>query len=129
MHTTITNSEWSMPASEDTVYSDVFAIGWPPRSPVRTLENSVTKLYADNLLGHGPDDFARDVIANDGDEAVYRFSTYSPLRNMTGDVGAQALYAGQVCGAVKTIRPAAEVVRNMMDEAYHRVLIRIRSLS
>ena len=62
-------------SSEDTVYSDVFAIGWPPQSPVRTIGNSITKLHADSLLGHGPDDFAREVIAHDGEDEVYPFST------------------------------------------------------
>ena len=28
--------------SEETVYSDIFAINWPARSPVRTLRNSIT---------------------------------------------------------------------------------------
>ena len=36
-------------SSEDTVYSDVFAIGWPPQSPVRTIENSVTKQHGQEL--------------------------------------------------------------------------------
>jgi nitronate monooxygenase len=114
-------------SSEDTVYSDIFAIGWPPRSPVRTIENSVTKRHAGDLLGHGPDDFERDVIAHDGDEVVYRYSTYSPLRHMTGDLESQALYAGQVCGAINRVRPAGQVVREMMDEA-HLVLARMHAM-
>jgi nitronate monooxygenase len=114
-------------SSEDTVYSDVFAIGWPPQSPVRTIGNSVTELYADNLLGHGPEEFPREIIAHDGTEAVYRCSTYSPLRYMTGDMEALALYAGQICGDIDRIRPAGEVVRNMMDEV-HLVLARMRAM-
>ena len=107
--------------SEDTVYSDVFAIGWPPRSPVRTIENSVTKAYADNLIGHGPNDFELDVIAEFEDGPIHRYSTWSPLRGMAGDLEAQALYAGQVAGAIKRVRPAAEVVHEMVDEARSRL--------
>lgn len=114
-------------SSEDAIYSDVFAIGWPPQSPVRTIENSVTKEYAGNLLGHGPDDFTLEAIAEDQGEPVYRYSTYSPLKNMTGDMEALALYAGQVGGAIKEIRPAGDVVRDMIDEA-GRVLTRLHSL-
>jgi nitronate monooxygenase len=114
-------------SSEDTIYSDVFAIGWPPQSPVRTIRNSVTELHADNLLGHGPDDFAREVIAQDGTDAVYRYSTYSPLRHMTGDMDALALYAGQICGLIDSIRPAGEVVQDMMNEV-HLVLARMRAM-
>ena len=114
-------------ASSDTVYSDVFAIGWPPQSPVRTIENSITMLYSDNLLGHGPDDFPRDVIAQYGDDLIYRLSTWSPLRGMTGDMEALALYAGQVCGQVERVQPAADVVHQMMEEA-HSALTRLGSL-
>ena len=104
-------------SSEDTVHSDVFAINWPPRSPVRTIANSVTDLYADNLFGHGPDDFPREKIADEGDYPVYRFSTNSPLRNTVGELEAMALYAGQACGMVHGIRPAGEVVRDIAAEA------------
>lgn len=113
--------------SEDTVHSDVFAINWPPRSPVCTLGNSVTELYAGNLLGHAPDEFPREDVADDNGRPVYRFSTESPLRGMTGDLEASALYAGQACGAVDRIRPAAEVVRMMVAEA-REVLGRIDAI-
>jgi nitronate monooxygenase len=114
-------------SSEDTVYSDVFAINWPPRSPVRTLRNSVTDVFAGNLTGHGPDDFPREVIAHEGSRPVYRFSTESPLRGMSGELEPLALYAGQACGAVDRVRPAAEVVHAMVHEA-HETLARLRNL-
>src|SRR6185295_16264098 len=51
--------------SEQTIHSDVFAINWPPRSPVRTLTNTVTDAYRADLWGHGPDDFPREVIGHE----------------------------------------------------------------
>ena len=114
-------------SSESTVHSDIFAIGWPPLSPVRTLRNSITDLYADDLFGHGPDDFAREVLAHDGDEPVLKFSTYSPLRTTVGDLEALALYAGQICGAVKKVRPAAEIIHEMIKDAEH-TLARLRAI-
>jgi nitronate monooxygenase len=104
-------------SSEDTVHSDVFAVNWPPRSPVRTIGNSVTDRYADNLFGHGPDEFPREKIAEEGGAPVYRFSTNSPLRNTVGELEPMALFAGQACGMVDRIRPAGEVVRAMAAEA------------
>ena len=104
-------------ASTDTVYSDVFAINWPPRSPVRTLHNSITASHRDDLLGHGPDDFDRVAIAEEEGRPVYRYSTESPLRNMTGEFEPLAPYAGQVCGLVEGVLPAAEVVGAMVSEA------------
>jgi nitronate monooxygenase len=103
--------------SDQTVHSDVFAINWPPRSPVRTLANSVTEACRDRLWGHGPDDFARDVIGHEEDRPIYRFSTDSPLRNMTGDFEAMAPFAGQSCGLIEDICPAGERLRRIVWEA------------
>jgi len=103
--------------SDQTVHSDVFAINWPPRSPVRTLKNSVTEAYRDDLWGHGPDDFPREVIGHEDQRPIYKFSTESPLRNMTGDFEAMAPFAGQVCGLIEDICPAGERLRRIVWEA------------
>jgi nitronate monooxygenase len=104
-------------ASEDTVCSDIFAINWPPRSPVRTLVNSATESHRNDLWGHGPDDFPREVIGHEGERPIYRFSTDSPLRNMTGDLEAMAPYAGQVCGLIENVCAAGERLRSIVWEA------------
>lgn len=103
--------------SDETVHTDVFAINWPPRSPVRTLRNSVTEAHRDDLLGHGPDDFPREQVAEEEGRPIFRYSTDSPLRSMTGEFEPLAAYAGQACGLVDTIRPAGEVVRAIAREA------------
>ncbi len=103
--------------SEQTVHSDIFAINWPPRSPVRTLKNSVTEAHRDDLWGHGPDDFPREVIGHEDQRPIYKFSTDSPLRNMTGDFEAMAPFAGQVCGLIDDICPAGERLRRIVWEA------------
>ncbi|MGH8430134.1 MAG: NAD(P)H-dependent flavin oxidoreductase, partial [Solimonas sp.] len=104
-------------SSGDTVHSDVFAINWPAGSPVRTLVNSVTMAYRDNLWGHGPNDFPREVIGHEGQRLIYRFSTDSPLRNMTGDFEAMAPFAGQACGLIDDICSAGERLRRIVGEA------------
>jgi len=103
--------------SEQTVHSDVFAINWPPSSPVRTLENSVTAEYRDRLWGHGPDDFPREIIGHEGERPIYRYSTDSPLRNMTGDFEAMAPFAGQTCGLIDDLCPAGDRLRRIVWEA------------
>lgn len=103
--------------SEQTVHSDIFAINWPPRSPVRTLTNSVTAAHQHDLWGHGPDDFPREVIGHEGERPIYKFSTDSPLRNMTGDFEAMAPFAGEVCGLIEDICPAGERLRRIVWEA------------
>jgi nitronate monooxygenase len=104
-------------SSEQTVHADVFAINWPPRSPARTLANSVTEAYRDDLWGHGPDDFPREVIGHEEQRPIYKFSTDSPLRNMTGDFEAMPPFAGQVCGLIEDICPAGERLRRIVWEA------------
>ena len=103
--------------SEQTVHSDVFAINWPPASPVRTLQNTVTEAYRDDLWGHGPDDFPREVIGHEGERPIYKFSTDSPLRNMTGDFEAMAPFAGQSCGLIEDVCPAGDRLRRIVWEA------------
>ncbi len=103
--------------SEQTVHSDVFAINWPPRSPVRTLKNSVTEAYRDDLWGHGSDDFPREIIGHEDQRPIYKFSTDSPLRNMTGNFEAMAPFAGQVCGLIEDVCPAGERLRRIVWEA------------
>ena len=101
---------------DDTVHTDLFAINWPPNSPVRVLKNSVTA-EASQLWGHHPDRLPREVIGEDSGRPLYKFSTDSPLRSTTGDLERMALFAGQGAGLIGGIRPAAEVLQTMMREA------------
>lgn len=103
--------------AEDTVYTDVFAINWPPRSPVRALTNSVTEASRDQLLGHDPGKLPREVIARDTGRPIYRYSTDSPLRTTEGDLEALALLAGEAVGLIDDVPPAEEVIRDMVREA------------
>jgi nitronate monooxygenase len=100
-----------------TVHTDLFAINWPPDSPVRVLHNSVTAAAGDKLWGHHPDTLPREPVAEDEGRPLWRYGTDSPLRTTTGDLEAMALYAGDGAGRVAAIRPAAEIVGRMMAEA------------
>jgi nitronate monooxygenase len=101
----------------DTVHTDLYAINWPPNSPVRVLRNSVIEAAGDKLWGYHPDELPREEIAKEDGAPVLRYSTASPLRNTTGDLEAMALYAGDGAARVNAIRPAAEIVEAMMTEA------------
>src|SRR5690606_21455547 len=56
-------------------------------------------------------------IGEEEGRPIYLFSTDSPLRSMTGDFESMALYAGTGVGHVTAIRSAAEVVREIAEEA------------
>jgi nitronate monooxygenase len=103
--------------SEDTVYTDAFAINWPPNSPVRVIANSLTDELGQCLLGHDPEDISREAVANEDGRPIYKFSTDSPLRITTGNLECLALFAGQVVGEIDTIPSAAARISEMVTAA------------
>lgn len=96
----------------ETVHTDAFHINWPVGAPVRVLPNSVTR-------GECGDPFSstRRVIGHEAGRPIHLFSTDSPLRNMTGDFEAMALYAGEGAGAIRSIPSAAERLDAIINEA------------
>lgn len=101
----------------DTVHTDLFAINWPKDSPVRVLKNSVTEEAGERLWGYDPDTMPREVIAQDAGAPMHKWDTNSPLRTTTGNLEAMALYSGTGCGEITAIRPAAEILADMMRDA------------
>lgn len=95
-----------------TVLTGDFHINWPPDAKVRVLANSVTR-------GERGDPFAgtRTVIGEEEGRPIHLFSTDSPLRTMTGDFEAMALYAGQGVGRIHALLPAAERLQQIIVEA------------
>jgi nitronate monooxygenase len=59
----------------------------------------------------------RVVIGEEEGRPIYLFSTDSPLRTMTGDYEAMALYAGTGVGSIGAIRPARAIIRDILAEA------------
>ncbi len=92
----------------DTVLTEAFWINWPPSAPVRVLRNSVTRGERGD-----PSDVRRTVIGEEKGRPVYLFSTDSPLRSMTGDFEAMALYAGKGVGRIYTVEPAARCIERI----------------
>lgn len=103
--------------AEDTVYTDAFALNWPPNSPVRVIGNSVTKALGHGLMGHHPDRLPRDVIAWDDGRPLLKFSTDSPLRTTTGNLEAMAAFAGQSVALIDTLPTAADRIATIVSEA------------
>jgi nitronate monooxygenase len=104
-------------SSADTVHTDAFAINWPPNSPVRVLKSAETQALGHKLWGHAAEHLPRVLIAEEEGRPIYLYSTDSPLRSMTGDLGRLALFAGQVAGQVSVRRPAAAILSSMVEDA------------
>jgi nitronate monooxygenase len=99
-------------ASGDTVLTDTFHINWPPGAPVRVLKSDVTagrrgKSHANE----------RVVIGEEDGRPIYLFSTDSPLRSMTGEFDAMALYAGTGVGRIRKIESAGARLGEIAAEA------------
>jgi nitronate monooxygenase len=97
--------------SQDTLLTDMFHINWPIGAPVRVLKNSATR-------GERGDPFGpKSVIGEEEGRPIYLFSTDSPLRSMTGDFEAMALYSGQGVDKIDAIIPAGDRLRAIVAEA------------
>ncbi|MDD3651580.1 DUF6306 domain-containing protein [Immundisolibacter sp.] len=96
----------------DTLLTEDFHINWPPGAKVRVLANSVTR-------GERGDPFTgtRTVIGEEEGRPIYLFSTDSPLRSMTGDFEAMALYAGTGVGRIDAVVAAGERLTQIVADA------------
>lgn len=97
---------------DQTIHTDAFHINWPTGAAVRVLPNSTLCDYQ-----NAPSGYPRQIVGYDGDRPIYRFSTDSPLRSMTGDFEAMALYAGQGVARITRLMPAGDRLRSITTEA------------
>jgi nitronate monooxygenase len=104
--------------AEDTVHTDIYALNWPPSTPVRVIRNSVINGLGPNLMGHRPDLLPQEVIAAEDGRPLLRYSTDSPLRSTKGNLEAMAIYAGQSVSLIDTLPTAAGRVEAIIDEAW-----------
>ena len=103
----------------DTLLTCDFHINWPAGAKVRGLNNSVTRGERGD-----PNSGLQEVIGDEEGRPIYLFSTDSPLRSMTGDFEAMALYAGKGVGRLLRVVSAEERVRNIVTEAENLITTR-----
>lgn len=96
----------------DTLLTDAFHINWPQGARVRVLANSVTSGQRGDAFGAN-----RIVIGEEEGRPIYLFSTDSPLRSMTGDFEAMALFAGTGAARIGGITGAAERLHCIVTDA------------
>jgi nitronate monooxygenase len=89
-------------SSQDTVLTEVFGNGWPD-APHRVLRSSIEAAKA----------FNGRVVATVGDRDLAPFSPRAATRDVRGEIGAMALYAGQSVDHVKQVQPAAEIMAEL----------------
>jgi nitronate monooxygenase len=111
--------------AEDTLRTTLFDIGWP-EAPHRVLRNSVvTDWEAAGCPPPGQRPQEGEVIGQGqfGDMTfpVSRYTAMPPSARFEGEVEKTALYAGQSCGLISDLAPAAVVVEGIAREAEARL--------
>ena len=108
--------------AEDTVLNELYDYDWP-RAPHRTLRN---KLYAEWQAAGAP---PRGSKPGEGTSIGHRtnavgervewkrYAIGSATPDFDGDIEYAPLWAGESCSAVRDIKPAADIVRDLVHEA------------
>ena len=98
-------------ASEDAVYTGTFDIGWPD-APHRVLRNSTLRALDGSITRRRPGE--GEVIAETDGRPLVRYADEIPRRRTTGAVEALALYAGESCGLIDRVEPAAAITERLL---------------
>lgn len=105
---------------DDTVYAaDLFDIPTWPGAPHRALRNSTAAAWeaaGRPAVGQRPGEGDRVATLPNG-RPVLRYRGSTPIAGTTGDIEALSMWAGQSVGLVKTVQPAATIVREINDGA------------
>ncbi len=107
--------------AEDALHTTLFDLGWP-EAPHRVLRNSV---IADWEAAGCPPPGQRpqeDEVIGQGEFGdmcfpVSRYTAMPPSVRFAGDVEKTALYAGQSCGLINDLRPAAVIIEDIARDA------------
>ena len=101
-----------------TVHSTLYDIDWPDARH-RTLRNSTFEAWeAAGRPPSGQRPGEGETVATRADgSAILRYSSSSPSAELSGNVEAVSLWAGQSVGLIDRVRPAGEIVRQLAEEA------------
>lgn len=116
----------------DTVVTTLFGPEWPD-APARVLRNRVV----DEWIGRerevvysedSPQTIGRTLMGAE-EYVMPKFSALPPTPETTGDFEEMMLLGGESAGLVKEIRPAGEIVREMMEEARRIITERLSPMT
>ncbi len=95
---------------EESVLTEAFSVMWP-NAPHRVLQSAIEA--AEAFQG----DVVGEIRMGPNAMPVPRFGVPAPSSGASGNIAAMALYAGQSVGSVKRRQPAAEIARELSEEA------------
>ena len=99
------------------VYMKLFDVGWPD-APHRVLRNSTIAAWeqaGQPAPGQRPGE--GEVLAVGGRGRMTRYASTTPGPDAEGDIEALSLWAGQSVACITAVTPAADIVRELVDDA------------
>ena len=107
--------------AEDTVYTFLFDVGWPDAAHrvLRNTEVNEWEAAGRPVTGKRPGEGTLNGTMQMADTMVEmpRYGIFPPMPGFTGDMERTALYAGESCSLINDIKPAAEIVKDVIKEA------------
>jgi nitronate monooxygenase len=107
--------------SADTVFSELFDLGWP-NAPHRAIRNEVIRQW--EAVGRpstgqrsGEGTFIRRRTRAGETRDIPRYTAFQVTPEFEGDLELAPLWAGQSCSLIKDIKPAAQIVHAVVQEA------------
>jgi NAD(P)H-dependent flavin oxidoreductase YrpB (nitropropane dioxygenase family) len=107
--------------AEDTIYTGLFDVGWPD-APHRVLRNKIVKEWeaaGRPVSGQRPGEgeVIGTVMRAGARVDIPRYAAMMITADFKGDAEYASLWAGESCGLVNDIKPAAQIVRDIMRDA------------
>lgn len=99
-------------------FDNLFDINWPD-APHRVLKNSTTRSWhAAGCPPPGQRPGEGDLLATSGENGqVLRYQSSTPGPNLEGDIEATSMWAGQGVSLVREVRPAKDIVDEIVSGA------------
>ena len=105
---------------DDTIRTTLFGFGWP-NAPHRTLRTRFVEDWLENEArgqeSRADEPVVSHTIISGQKMPLQRFMGFPPNVDTTGDIESMDLLAGQSVGLVREIKPAGEIVRELVNEA------------
>lgn len=118
-------------SGDDTDYTFLFGRARWPGAAQRVLKTPFY-LHWKNKLREDENELQQPAIGRTviygQEKAIPRFAGTVPNRTATGDIDSMAMYAGEGVGLIKDIKPAAEVVRGLVEGAQQIIQQRLTGI-
>jgi len=97
--------------AKDTIYTEAFSYGWP-NAPHRALRKSVeaAEAFQGEIVGEV------QPLHSDKRLPLHRFQPQTITKRVTGTIEAMPHWAGESVDGVKSLQPAAEIVRELVND-------------